>query len=150
MLSTFALLTVCSLASPSLARHEAEHFYRYEQVWGSAVRLIRVDMGFPIREKDKDIGFMVFDYVDSDGSKSPGSVEVLQPREGRREGIRVVIKTPKQPGYTEIRILDKLKRKLYEEHGEPVEPPPARERKDPKEDDKAPSDDNKDEDKAKD
>lgn len=146
---------VLGLLLPSFALavtgHEAEHHYRYDQVWGSAVRLIRVDMGFPIREKDQDIGYVVFDYVDSTGEKTPGSIEVLAPREGRREGIRVVVKTPQQPGYVEIRILDKLKKKLYEEHGEPREaaPPPPKDeapRKDPESDERQPD---KNEDKAK-
>lgn len=136
-------VVIFAMGSPVLAAtgHEAEHHYRFEQVWGSAVRLIRVDMGFPIREKDPDIGYVVFDYVDSDGEKSPASIEVLSPREGRREGIRVVVKTPQQPGYVEIRILDKLKKKLYEEHGEPREaaPPPKK--------DNPPTDDAKDKDK---
>ena len=55
-----------ALALPSLgaARTDKELTYRENEIWQSAIRFIRVDSGFKILEKDKDAGYLLFEYKD--------------------------------------------------------------------------------------
>lgn len=120
----FVLIAFLLLAPGSAsARRSDAHAYRYEQVWGAALRLIRVDYGFPIRDRDEDVGFVLFDYVGS-GRPVPASLEVVRTQQEGRDVVRVTLNIPAMPAYVERMILDKLQRKLREEYGEPL-PPPA-------------------------
>ena len=110
-------------SSTAEARRSDTHAYRYEQVWRSAVRLVRVDYGFPVRDRDPEIGFVLFDYVDQ-GRSYPGSLELVRGTESRREIVRVTINIPAMPSYIERMVLDRLTRKLREEYGSPLPPPP--------------------------
>ena len=41
---------------PALARRTTDLGYRYDQVWTAAVRLVRVDYGFNVTERDQELG----------------------------------------------------------------------------------------------
>ncbi len=104
------------------AKSGYESLYTYDQTWTTAIRLVRVDLGLKILEKDEKAGYILFEYVDK-GTTSSASLELLQ---GDR--IRVVCQIPKFPSYHESVVLDRLARKLKDEHGAPPEkpkPPPA-------------------------
>lgn len=120
------LALVFVVPTTASARRSDSHAYRYEQVWGAALRLLRVDYGFPIRDRDEDVGFVLFDYVGT-GRAVPGSLEVVQTRQNDRDVVRVTLNIPAMPAYVERMILDKLQRKLREEFGEPLAPPPPAE-----------------------
>jgi hypothetical protein len=105
------------------AKSGYESPYSYDQTWTTALRLVRVDLGFKIVEKDEKAGYVLFEYADK-GSTSSASLELLP---GDR-GVRVVCQIPKFPSYHEAVVLDRLSRKLREEHGNPPErtrPPPV-------------------------
>ena len=112
------VLLLAVLLWPSLgsAKRTQDFGHTYEQVWRSAIRLIRVDQGFPIRDRDKDVGYFMFDYQDN-GRGHPGSVEVVEV--GKTGAVKVVIQIPSMPSYIERMLLDKLKRKLDTDYGEP-------------------------------
>ncbi len=129
------VLALAASPGAASARQTKELQYPFEQVWGTAVRLLRVDYGFPIRDRDEDIGFVLFDYVDA-GRTYQGSVEIVrvEPRENtsvRRRpgttlelpGVRVAMHIPSMPSYVERMLLDRLERKLREDYGLPVQPP---------------------------
>jgi hypothetical protein len=120
------LAFVFVLPATASARRSDSHAYRYEQVWSAALRLLRVDYGFPIRDRDEDVGFVLFDYVGT-GRAVPGSLEVVRTRQNDQDVVRVTLNIPAMPAYVERMILDKLQRKLREEFGEPLAPPPPRE-----------------------
>lgn len=120
------LAFVFVLPATASARRSDSHAYRYEQVWSAALRLLRVDYGFPIRDRDEDVGFVLFDYVGT-GRAVPGSLEVVRTRQNDQDVVRVTLNIPAMPAYVERMILDKLQRKLREEFGEPLTPPPPRE-----------------------
>jgi hypothetical protein len=120
------LAFVLVLPATASARRSDSHAYRYEQVWSAALRLLRVDYGFPIRDRDEDVGFVLFDYVGT-GRAVPGSLEVVRTRQNDQDVVRVTLNIPAMPAYVERMILDKLQRKLREEFGEPLAPPPPRE-----------------------
>lgn len=115
---TFALLS----PARSQAKETAEFRHSYEQVWGAAIRLIRVDQDYPIKDRDQEIGYFLFDYRD-DGRTYPGSVELVRIEDQGGGPIRAVIQIPAMPSYIERMLLDKLKRKLMDEYGEPLPPP---------------------------
>ncbi len=115
------LATLWLVPTGASARRDKHYGHNYEQVWGTAIRLIRVDNGFPIRDSDKEIGFFLFDYKDK-GRAYPGSVELIRAEQDGQDKIRVVMKVPAMPSYVEQMLLDKLGQKLMQEYGEPPRP----------------------------
>ncbi len=107
-----------SLESAAYAKTNRDSPYTYEQTWNGAVRLIRVDLGYKIEEKDERNGYLLFEYEDK-GTKGQGSIEMFR----GDKSVRVVCTLPKFPSYHEIVILDRLERKLREEYGPPPEKP---------------------------
>ena len=112
------------VSPPPLGEREArakaayESPYTFDQTWNSALRLVRVDLGYKILEKDEKAGYVLFEYIDK-GTTSSGSLELLT----TERSIRVVCQIPKFPSYHEALILDRLSRKLKDEHGTPPEKP---------------------------
>jgi hypothetical protein len=119
-----ALLVAAALLAPSTGRAKktADFRHSYDQVWGAAIRLIRVDQGYPIKDRDPTVGYFLFDYKD-DNRMYPGSVELVRIEDQGGGPIRVVIQIPKMPSYIERMLLDKLEKKLVDEYGEPTPPP---------------------------
>jgi hypothetical protein len=101
--------------------------YTFEQTFGSALRLIRVDLGCKITEKDDGNGYLLFDYTSPESGKRVhhGSIEVVR----SKQGTHVAVQLPTLPQYHEQMIVDALAKKLSTEHGEPPprqkNPPPA-------------------------
>ena len=128
ILMTFALLSPAT----SQAKKTADFRHTYDEVWGAAIRLIRVDQGYPIKDRDQTVGYFLFDYRD-DGRTYPGSVELVRIEDQGGGPIRAVIQIPAMPSYIERMLLDKLRKKrgarpsakeaLVDEHGEPAPPP---------------------------
>jgi len=114
---------VLSLASATAeARTVRDEPYSMETTWNAAVRLVRIDMGMPILERDQDMGFFTFTY--REGARSvQGSVEMVRTEVDGRPGARVIVQIPQMPTYVESLILTRLARKLRSEFGEP--PPPV-------------------------
>lgn len=122
MARALAILLLLVFSLPAAARRSDVHTYRFEQVWGSAVRMVRVDYGFELRDRDEDIGYLLFDYRDS-GRTYPGSLELVRIEERGQPAVRVTLQIPAMPSYVEQMMLDKLGRKLREDHGQPLAPP---------------------------
>lgn len=100
------------------AKSGMESPYTYDQTWNTALRLVRVDLGFKIIERDDKAGYILFEYLDK-GTTSSASLELLR----GEATVRVVCQIPKFPSYHEAVVLDRLSRKLKEEHGAPPEKP---------------------------
>ncbi len=107
--------------------------YTFEQTYGTALRLLRVDLGCKITEKDQDNGYILFDYTSPESGKRVhhGSIEVVR----RKHGTHVTVQLPTLPQYHEQMIVDALMKKLSTEHGEP----PAREKDKEKDKEKSPA-----------
>lgn len=118
------LLFALVLAVPAVAsaRVTNEYVYEWPQVWQATVRLVRVDLGFPVSDRDEDTGYLLFDY--RDGSRTyPGSVELVRvTAQDGSERVRVAVQVPSMPSYVERMIVDRLTRKLREDFGEPPRP----------------------------
>ncbi len=105
--------------------------YGYERTWNSALRLVRVDLGLKVVEKDDKSGYLLFEYRASESQKltSSGSFELIRGSSPARpdEG-RVVAQRAQMPANPEQVFLDELARKIRAEYGdapEPRAPPPA-------------------------
>lgn len=117
------LLSVLGTPTQAEARRENSYHYRFEQVWGASVRLIRVDYGFRIQDQDRDVGYLLFEYRDGERTY-PGSIELVPTQQDGRDAVRVVLTVPAMPSYVERMLLDRLSRKLVLDYGDPL-PPPA-------------------------
>ena len=122
------LLALCVsllFVSTAQARSQRNLAYRGEIAWTTAVRLLRVDMGFTLDERDSDARFVLFQYNDGE-HRFPGSLEIVERQlEDGRLGVRVIVSVPAMPSYVELHLIDRLERKLRDEVGPPL-PIPTR------------------------
>ncbi|MGK3996642.1 hypothetical protein [Sorangium sp. So ce1024] len=131
-LSPIALLVV-ALAAPAVVSFGARDAsasvaygspYTFEQTFGTALRLVRVDLGFKIVEKDVSSGYLLFEYrsPESGSRVTQGAIEIVN----GRAGVHVAVQLPAMPRYHEQVLLDALVKKLIAEHGDPPRksPPP--------------------------
>ena len=108
------------------AKSQRDSAYLYRQVWPAAVRLLRVDAGYKIIEKDVESGYVLFEAKD-DGKKFRGALEIAKLENEGGKRVRVIIRIEDRPSYMELSLLDKLERKLRDEYG----PPPKGKKPDP-------------------
>ncbi len=113
---------------PAFGRSHRDLAYQRTIIWNSVVRLLRVDLGFDLVERDQEAGYVLFRYVEGPRSH-PGSLELVdRSLPDGRQGVRVVVSVPAMPTYIEQHIIDRLRRKLLEEIGPPMLPRPAKTR----------------------
>jgi len=96
--------------------------YSFEETYSTTLRLLHVDMGLKILEKDKDLGYVLFEYtsVESGNRVSNGSIEIVE----TKKGTTVAVNVPSMPQYHEQMIIDLLAKKLEKDYGTP----PARDK----------------------
>ncbi|MEP7120392.1 MAG: hypothetical protein ABJE95_05770 [Byssovorax sp.] len=125
-----SLVLAAALALPALVIFRAgdagasvayDSPYSFEQTYGTALRLIRVDLGCIITEKDPANGYLLFEYTSPEsGSRvHRGSLEIVR----GRETTHVAVQLPTLPSYHEQMIIDALNKKLAAEHGNPPSKP---------------------------
>ncbi|MCW5838237.1 MAG: hypothetical protein KIS78_37945 [Labilithrix sp.] len=110
------------------AKSSYESAYGFDRTWNAGMRLVRVDLGLKISEKDEGAGYLLFDYLSPESGKKPvpGSMEFIRSKDSG--AVRVVVQIPQMPGYHEQVVVDSLARKLRNEYGDPPKrptPPPA-------------------------
>ena len=95
--------------------------YSLQQTFSAALRLLRIDNGFVVTERDPDAAYIMFLYESRDGSArtSPGAIEMV-PSEN---STRVIIRLPQMPRYHEDVLLNSLKRKLEADYNSPTPKP---------------------------
>lgn len=126
MLRSFALgavLVASSLvaSSPAFAKAQTDSPYSYKQTFGTALRLLKVELALTVTEVSPDWGFVLFEYLspDSGTRKNRASVQLV---ESEANGtVQVAIQIAQMPSFHEEFLLEKLKQKLLEEHGTPTE-----------------------------
>lgn len=111
------------LAQPdATARASFDSPYSLEQTFHTALRYVRIDRGYKVNEKDPQAAYVMFDYRDTSGRDTPGSIEMVP----SGQSVKVVVQLPKMPRYHEQVLADGLTRKLRDELGEPPpRPTPA-------------------------
>jgi len=134
-LSGPALVTLSAEVAEAATAYESP--YTFDQTWSSSLRLVRVDLGLKITEKDPEHGYLLFEYTSPESGKRvhAGSLEVVR---AGKDVVRVAVQLPTLPSYHERMIVDALAKKLLTEYGDPPrrpDPPP------PPENDATPPDD---------
>lgn len=118
-----------------LSGHEAaakasyDSAYGYDRTWNAAFRMVRVDLGFKVLEKDQGTGYLLFEYKSPESGQKPssGSIELIR---GRDDGpVTVVVQLPQMPHHHEQVLINGLARKLRQEYGDPPARPTRSERK---------------------
>ena len=104
------------------ARTKRSLTWRYNQIWSTAIRYLRIDKRAPIIEQDKKAGYILFEHLES-GRKLNGSMEFIPVVEGGKEYVRVDLRLQDMPTYVEVVMIDKLIHKLRDEYGRQ---PPAK------------------------
>jgi hypothetical protein len=110
--STFGQLGTAS------AKASFESPYTLTQTYNAALRLVRVDLGLTVTERDPSAAYILFDYKSTESGRraSPGSIEMLE--SGR--AVKVVVQLGQMPRYHEQVMSDALAKKLRDEYGEPA------------------------------
>lgn len=115
------------LTSPDAqAKTSTESLYGFERTWNAALRLVRVDLGYKVVEKDDGAGYLLFEYKspESGDKVTSGSIELVRSRGSDGDNtVQVIVQLPQMPRYHEMALADSLTRKMRSEYGEP--PPRA-------------------------
>jgi len=114
-------LAVALAVSPLVADAKAtyESPYGYERTWNAALRLVRVDNGWKVTEKDEASGYILFEYRSPENAKAtPGSFELVRGRDADAP-VSVVVQLTQMPRYHEQLLVDALASKMRREYGEP-------------------------------
>ncbi|QQR88935.1 MAG: hypothetical protein IPJ88_11975 [Myxococcales bacterium] len=132
MLRWFLFLSVFALASPkpAHARSEEDFEYSYTQLWSTAVRLVLVDMRYPVDERDEKMGFLLFRYQENN-KEFPASIELIKDKD-KKGIIKTVVQIPGMPSYVESMLLSQLRKKLLADYGPPSKAPEPEKKKEPK------------------
>jgi hypothetical protein len=125
-LAIAALLLLTVWLRPAEARSTAVLSYPLTDVWSTAVRFVRVDRGYTVKEKDQESGYILFDMVE--GSKTyKASLELIHATDDQgRDSTRAAFSIPDLPRHFETLLLDKLAAKVREERGSPAPPAPKK------------------------
>ncbi|MDB4935764.1 MAG: hypothetical protein JWP87_2736 [Labilithrix sp.] len=110
--------------TPASAKSAYDSAYGFDRTWNAGLRLVRVDLGLKVTEKDDANGYLLFDYKSPESGQKPvpGSMEFIKGKDG---SVRVVVQIAQMPGYHEQVLVDHLQRKLRNEYGDPPKTPPA-------------------------
>ena len=114
---------VCVPSATASAKSNYDSAYGFDKTWNAGLRLVRVDLGLKVTEKDDSNGYLLFDYKSPESGQKPvpGSMEFIKGKDGT---VRVVVQIPAMPGYHEQVLVDSLSRKLRNEYGDPPRKPP--------------------------
>jgi hypothetical protein len=82
---------------------------------------LKVDLDLEVTEVNSEWGYVLFVYTDSESGKrkNRGSFTLIR----ADDEVTVTLQLPDLPSYHEQHLLQKLRRKLEEEHGEAPRPP---------------------------
>ena len=133
------LVLLASTSASAKATHESP--YTFEQTFGTTLRLLKVDLELEVTESNSDWGYLLFVYVNNESGDRKNRASFTFVRDG--DMVQVALQIPEMPSYHEQMVMERLERKLVEEHGDP--PPPVKKVDKPKKKKKK-DDDSKDED----
>jgi hypothetical protein len=98
--------------------------YPYEHVWPAAIRYLRVDRTYAVRDQDEAAGYILFDFPLEGGGTGSGSLEAMRTDDSLgRASVQVKISTGAGPAYLPHTLLEGLSAKVRAERGPPAQPP---------------------------
>lgn len=114
-------------AASSRLQHSRVLSYPAEQVWPAALRYLRVDRAYELVDRDREAGYILFDFPVStapDASKGRGSLELVDTVDpSGRPSMKLSISTDAGPTHLPHAIAEGLVAKLRAERGQPAPPP---------------------------
>jgi hypothetical protein len=116
------MLVVVLVLAPATAhaRTSLSLPYAASDVWPAAVRFLRVDRGFNIREKDEKAGYVLFDFTEG-GRTFHASLELVSlTDEDGRGSTDAQLALPELPKRYEAVLLEQLGAKVRQERGAPA------------------------------
>jgi hypothetical protein len=124
LVALVATAVVVLPSTPANAKSAYDSAYGFDRTWNAGLRLVRVDLGLKVTEKDDANGYLLFDYKSPESGQKPvpGSMEFIKGKDG---AVRVVVQIAQMPGYHEQVLVDHLQRKLRNEYGDPPRTPPT-------------------------
>ncbi len=115
-IAALTVLAFAALAAQAKATYESP--YGYDRTWNAALRLVRVDNGWKVTEKDDASGYILFEYRSPQSTKAtPGSMELVR-RPDADGPVSVLAQLPQMPQYHEQVLLDALAAKMRREYGD--------------------------------
>lgn len=125
-LSTFTLsgaIFGLGLVGEADAKATFDSAYTLQQTYNAALRLIRVDMGLKVTERDPDAAYLLFDYKSPESGTRvvPGAIELVK----SGQSVKVIVQLPQMPRYHEQVMVDSLAKKLANDYGDPPRRPSA-------------------------
>jgi hypothetical protein len=120
--TALALVTVLAPARRAQARAQSELQYGLGEAFSTAVRFVRIDKGCKVVDKDAEAAFVAFECADGEARVKKGSLELIKTGSG---GVRAQLSLGDETHGMELRWLELYERKLRDERGAPLPPPPA-------------------------
>src|SRR5580693_6764730 len=112
--SIAAVLALTALWAEAKSSYESS--YGYDRTWNAALRMVRVDNGWKITEKDDQNGYLLFEYKSPESTKpTQGTLELVRGRDGEAP-VSVLVQLPQMPHYHEQVVLDALASKMHREY----------------------------------
>ncbi len=129
LLLLICLVLVALATSLASARSASDVRYTLAQTYSASLRMLRVDLGLEVTEKDPEAAYLLFRYrVPGDAKRVvDGAIELVT----LDQQVRIVVKLPELPELHERLIRDRLLKKLRDEYGEPRPVAPAKPREPP-------------------
>jgi hypothetical protein len=110
--------------------HKRVLSYPFDQVWPAAIRYLRVDRGYTLRDRDKSAGYVLFEFHLSGSTEAAprfgqGSLEMFPTTDpSGRPSVQLRVSTTAGPIHLAHTILEGVAAKVRAERGQPP-PPPA-------------------------
>jgi len=115
-----------------MVQHKRVLSYPFRQVWPTAIRYLRVDRGYNLRDRDEEAGFILFEFELPDSTKEAprvgqGSLEMIRIEDAAgRPSVQIQVGTNSGPVHLPHAILEGIAAKVRAERGQPPPPPPRK------------------------
>jgi hypothetical protein len=127
---------------PLLIENRRTLSYPLDQVWPTAIRYLKIDRGFEIVDRDRDAGYLLFEFPLEEKRIGSGSVEMFEAVDASgRPSVSISVNTGAGPVHLPNSILDGIAAKVRAERGQPSPPPPPKQEEPPPKKDEEPDDD---------
>lgn len=99
--------------------------YPIDQVWPTAIRYLRIDRGYQLTDRDREAGYMLFEFPLEGARLGSGSVEMFEAEDAAgRPSVSISVNTGAGPVHLPNAILDGIAAKVRAERGQPAPPKP--------------------------
>jgi hypothetical protein len=106
--------------------------YPIDHVWPTAIRYLRIDRGFEITDRDRDAGYLLFEFPLEEKRSGSGSLEMFEVVDvSGRASVSISVNTGAGPVHLPNSILDGIAAKVRAERGQPAPPPPPKQEEPP-------------------